>query len=126
MKRIVIAAAILVSIFLATLSHSFYISSFTQDLTTLLEEAEAKAEQQEWPSAMSLTQTAWDKWTASDAYLHILLRHTETDSIYIGFREVIEFIQRQEDGEYSAANARLIAELELLSEAEQLTLKNIL
>lgn len=126
MKRIVIAVAILVAIFLATLSHSFYISSFTQGLTALLEEAEAKAEQQEWSAAMSLTQTARDKWTATDAYLHILLRHTETDSIYIGFQEVLEFIQCQENGEYSAANARLIADLELLSEAEQLTWKNIL
>lgn len=126
MKRIVIATAILLAIFLATLTHSFYISSFSKGLTSLLEEAEAKAEQQDWPAAMDLTQTAWDKWMATDAYLHILLRHSETDSIFIGFQEVLEFIQCQEDGEYSAANARLIAQLELLAEAEQLTLKNIL
>lgn len=126
MKRIVIAAAILLVIFLTTLSHSFYIASFTGQLTTLLEAAEAKAEENDWSAAGDLTQTAWDRWTAADAYLHILLRHAETDSVYTGFREVAEFIQCQEGGEYSAANARLIAGLELLSEAEQLTLKNVL
>lgn len=126
MKRILTASAILLLTFAATLGHSFYISSFTGDLTDLLEAAEVNAEAERWDTAWELTQTAKDKWDSRDAYLHILLRHSETDSIYTGFREVTEFIQCQEGGEYSAANARLIAELELLSEAEQLTLKNIL
>ena len=126
MKRILTALAILFLVFAATLAHSFYISSFTKDLTLILEAAEARAEENDWTAAQDLTQTARDRWDATDTYLHILLRHSETDSIYTGFREVAEFIQCQEGGEYSAANARLIAELELLSEAEQLTLKNIL
>ncbi len=126
MKRIVIAAVILLLTFAATLSHSFYVSSFTGDLTTLLEAAEARAESGDWEAAGDLTQTARKQWEGKELYLHILLRHTETDSVYIGFREVSEFIQCQESGEYSAANAKLIAQLELLAEAEQLTLKNIL
>jgi len=126
MKRIVIAAAILLGIFAATLGHSFYISSFTQELTALLEAAETNAEKNDWNTAQSLTRAAREKWEANGTYLHILLRHSETDSVYTGFREVSEFIQCEEGGEYSAANARLIAELELLAEAEQLTLKNIL
>ena len=50
----------------------------------------------------------------------------EHDSIYTSFREVVEFLDSREQGEYSAANARLIALIELLNESEQLTLKNIL
>lgn len=126
MKRIVIAAALLLVTFAATLGHSFYISSFVGEMTAILEAAEAQAEDGNWDGAKDLTQTARERWEAKEIYLHILLRHSETDSVYIGFREVAEFIQCQEGGEYSAANARLIAELELLSEAEQLTLKNVL
>lgn len=126
MKRIIIAGAILLLVFVATLSHSFYISSFTGHLTSLLEAAEARAEEEDWAAADELTLSAKSRWDAKDPYLHILLRHSDTDAVYTGFREVIEFIQCQEGGEYSAANARLIAELELLAEAEQLTLKNIL
>ena len=125
MKRIVIAGAILLVTFAATLGHSFYITAFTGEISTLLEAAEANAEKEQWDAARELTQSAQEHWNSADAYLHILLRHSETDAIYTGFREVVEFIQCQEGGEYSAANARLIAELELLSEAEQLTLKNI-
>lgn len=126
MKRIGIAVGILLLLFSATLVHSFYISSLTGQLTAILRQAEEKAEQSDWESAGRLTDLAREKWKSRDAYLHILLRHSETDNIYTGFQEVTEFIECQEGGEYSAANARLMAQLELLAEAEQLTLKNIL
>ena len=38
----------------------------------------------------------------------------------------MEYLDCREGGEYSAANARLLLRLELLSEAERLTLKNVL
>ncbi len=126
MKRVWIAAAILLAVLTGTLAHSFYISSFTRNMIVLLEQAEAHAEQEDWEAAARLTQDAHDRWQEKELYLHIALRHDETDVVYTGLREVEEFIQRREDGEYSAANARLIANLELLSEAEQLTIKNIL
>lgn len=126
MKRVWIAAAILLTILAGTLLHSFYITSYTRNMTTLLEQAESSAEQGDWERADKLTQTVWDKWQAKELYFHVTLRHDETDLIYTGLREVAEFIQCQEGGEYSAANARLIANLELMAEAEQLTLKNIL
>ena len=126
MKSIGIALIILILIFASTMVHSFYIETFTNDLSALLEAAEQNAEQGDWEGAEKLTQTAHEKWDERDSYLHIMMRHSETDNIYTGFREVKEFIQCQEGGEYSAANARLIAALELLAEAEQLTLKNIL
>ena len=125
MKRIWIAFAILFLVFSATLLHSQRIKTISSNLAALLEAAEANAEQGDWTGAKELTETARQKWESRDFYLHITLRHSETDSIFTGFREVSEFIECQESGEYSAANARLIAELDLLAEAEQLTLKNI-
>ena len=51
----------------------------------------------------------------------------ERGLIVSGVKEMdLRKIRCEEGGEYSAANARLIAELELLAEAEQLNLKNIL
>ena len=126
MKRVWIALGLLLMILAGTLAHSFYIASFTHDLSLLLEAAEAEAEQGAWDKATELTEIAHEKWDQHSTYLHITLRHTETDEIYTGFREVAEFIQCQENGEYSAANARLIANLELMAEAEQLTLQNVL
>ena len=126
MKRIWIALAILLAILAGTLAHSFYLAGFTRNLTVLLEQAEVHAEQEDWETAAKLTQDAYDRWQKKDLYLHITLRHDETGAIHIGLQEVAEFIQCKEGGEYSAANARLIANLELMVEEEQLSLKNVL
>ena len=92
----------------------------------LLEQAEARAETGDWEEARVLTEQALTQWQSRDSYLHILLRHSDTDQIYTGFQEVLEFLTCQEAGEYSAANARLMTQISLLYEAEQFTLKNVL
>ena len=126
MKRLWIALALLAVVFTGTLVSSHYLSDFSTQLTGLLEQAERKAEEGDWPGADRLTQEALDRWESWDFYLYTMLRHSDTDKVQTGFREVREFINCREGGEYSAANARLIAEIELLSEMEQFTLKNIL
>lgn len=126
MKRVWVALCILGLLFGGTLAHSFYMEHFVRELTTTLEESETQAEQGNWDRAAQLTQTAREHWEEQRCYLHITLRHSDTDEVYTGFREVAEFIQCQEGGEYSAANAHLIAKLELLAEAEQFTIENIL
>jgi hypothetical protein len=126
MKRLWSAAALLVAIFCAMLYNTHFLCRFSGELAQALEQAEAYAEQGDWRRAESMTRQAYDLWQSRDSYLHITLRHADTDLIYSGFREVLEFITCQEAGEYSAANARLLTEIELLYEAEQLTLKNVL
>ena len=126
MKRLWIACAILAMLLAATLWNAGRLERFTASLTDLLEQAEAQAEGEAWREAYALTRLAYDRWESRSTSLHITLRHSDTDDIQTGFQEVLEFLQCQEAGEYSAANARLIARLELLSEAEQLSLENIL
>ena len=103
MKRIWIAIALLLVILAGTLFHSFYINRLIGEISVLLEQAEAQAEQGEWAAAEESTQLASHRWEAGDAYLHVMLRHGETDQIHIGFRRVAEFIRGQETGEYYAA-----------------------
>ena len=95
-------------------------------LTDRLVQAEVQAEAGNWEEAGRLTKEALDVWTSHDMYLYTVLRHSDTDQIHTGFREVQEFINCQEGGEYSAANARLISQVELLYEMEQFNLKNLL
>ena len=80
----------------------------------------------DWAGAQAATEAAFRRWNNHETYLHILLRHSDTDQIYAGFQEAMEYLDCREAGEYSAANARLLLRLELLSEAERLTLKNVL
>ncbi|MBM6926483.1 DUF4363 family protein [Pseudoflavonifractor phocaeensis] len=126
MKRLWIALVILGVILGLTLLHTRTLQSFTDGLAGQLEQAQELAREDAWPKAAELTRSALERWRSQDVRLHVLLRHADTDSIYAGFQEVLALLDSREYGEYAAANARLICQLELLSEAEQLTLKNIL
>lgn len=126
MKRLWIAAALLAAVFTATLINSHYLGSLSSELSDLLTLAEQRAEDGDWEQADRLTKEALEIWNGHDLYLYTTLRHSDTDLVFTGFREVQEFINCQEGGEYSAANAKLIAQIELLWEMEQFSLKNLL
>lgn len=126
MKRLWIACGILAVLFAATLYNASYLDRLTDSLSDQLTQAEACAEAGDWAEAARLTEGAFDEWESHTLYLHVLLRHADTDDVNSSFQEVGEFITCQESGEYSAANARLMTQIRLLYEAEQLSLKNIL
>lgn len=126
MKRFWIALLLLGAIFTGTLFHIRSLHGFTDTLAGLLKQADELAAAEQWEQARTLTDQAKDTWADRDVYLHVLLRHADTDSIYAGFRETLALLDSREYGEYAAANARLITQIQLLYEAEQLTLKNLL
>lgn len=125
MKRLWIALALLAALLCGTLLHTWSLRGFTQGLTDSLDQAQALTRADRWEEARSLTEDTLQTWRDRDVYLHVLLRHADTDQIYAGFQETLALLDSQEYGEYAAANARLITQIELLSEAEQLTLKNV-
>lgn len=126
MKRLVISLLILLLLTTAGFSNTAHLNTITDTLSQLLEEAESAGESGDWERARETTQTAQEYWQRSAAYLYIVLRHDYTDDVNTGFSEVLELIEWEETPEYAAANGELIAQVEHLSEAEQLTLKNLL
>lgn len=126
MKRLWIAALLLVLILAGTLWNISYLGRFTDEVAGILTEAQARAETGDWAGAGSLTDQAFSLWESREPYLHITLFHSDTDEIYVSFREVMEYIGRREDGSYAAANAKLIAKLSLLYKMDQLNLENVL
>ena len=126
MKRLYTALALLVIVFLLAMCNAFYLGGMSREMAALLTEAEKRGDTGDWDSAMRLTRQAEEIWEEHDLYLHITLHHTDTDHILLAFREVKELLLCREEGEYSAANAVLIGQIDLLWEQEQLSLKNIL
>ena len=76
--------------------------------------------------AAELTRAASEQWDGRAFYLHVTLDHKTADDIAVGFAETLEFLEWQESGEYSAANARLMEQLKLLGEVERPNLENLL
>ena len=127
MRRLWISLAALSALFCLTLCNSYYLKNYTQGLSQLLTEAEICVTLDDWDAAADKTEAALDRWKSRETYLHMILQHRDTDEVLLSFQEVRQLIAHQEHGgEYSAANARLITQIGLLSEMEELNLKNIL
>ena len=126
MKRLWLAATLLLFLLSATLSNSWYLSRLVSDFGQVLTQAQTRALDNQWQQARQLTTQVTRHWQEHDFYFHIMLPHRDIDSIHLTFREIEEYLRLEELDQYTAANAKLVAQLGLLAEMEQLNLKNIL
>ena len=126
MKRLWIAAALLAFLLGASLAHPRYSQSLTGDMTDRLRQAQSLAEGENWDQAEAVTRQVYEDWQDHHFYLHTLMRHSDTDQVLRAFRQVLEYLRLQEPDQYNAANADLIAQLELLAEMEQASVVNVL
>lgn len=126
MKRIWISITILAVVFGAALANSWYLDSLTEQMAQNLEAAQALAESDDWEGGQRLTQAVMAQWESSANYLYIVVRHSDSDEVAAGFREVLQLLEWKEEAEYTSANARLVEELRLLADMEQFTLRNLL
>ena len=126
MKRLWIAAALLAFLLGASLANAWYSQSLTGDMTDRLRQAQSLAEGENWDQAEAVTRQVYEDWQDHHFYLHTLMRHSDTDQVLRAFRQVLEYLRLQEPDQYNAANADLMAQLELLAEMEQATVVNVL
>ncbi|MCI9157651.1 MAG: DUF4363 family protein [Lawsonibacter sp.] len=126
MKRLWIAAGLLVLLLGASLVNGWYAQKITGEIREGLLQAQSLAEQEDWTRAEALTRQAYEDWQSSRSYFHITMRHSDTDQVLRGFRQVLEYLQLREPDQYNAANADLMTQLELLAEMEQAAVANVL
>lgn len=126
MKKGWLAIGLLAGMVVLSLWHVSALRGLTTNLGEQLGQAEALAEKGDWDKALEITKSASEQWDGRAFYLHVTLDHKTADDIAVGFAETLEFLEWQETGEYSAANARLMEQLELLGEVERPNLENLL
>lgn len=128
MRRLYLSVGLIA--LLAALSglHVWHLNDFTGQLTAQLTQAQELAEAEDWEGAAQLTRQAKERWLGHQGYLHTTLHHEDIDAILISLDETLAFLEgaEKQSAEYSAANARLLAQLALLVEAELPTLTNLL
>ena len=126
MKRIWICCGILAFLFLGALGNSFYLHRLSETMVDTLLQAQAAAEEEHWDRAASLTAEVESQWSSHAKYLYIMMRHNEADDVTIGLQEVQQLLRWGENAEYTSANARLITQIQLLTEMEELSIENLL
>lgn len=126
MKRLWMAAALLALLLGASLANGWYAQRLTDGMREQLGRAQALAEQDDWERAEAVTRQVYEDWQNRHFYFHTTMRHSDTDQILRAFRTVLEYLKLQEPDQYNAANADLMAQLELLAEMEQASVANVL
>ena len=125
-KQLAAALALLIFLLGCSLGNAWYAQRLTETITSPLGQAQRLARADRWEEAAKLTQGAYDNWNGHHFYLHAVLRHSDTDQILRSFRAALEYLKLEELDQYAAANADLLAQLELLAEMEQAALVNVL
>ena len=126
MKRLYIAAALLALLLGLSLVNGWYSERLTGEMREQLRQAQRLAEEEDWGRAEAVTRQVYEDWQNRHFYFHTTMRHSDTDQVLRGFRTVLEYVRLQEPDQYNAANADLIAQLELLAEMEQPSAANVL
>lgn len=128
MRRLYLSVGLIALMAALSALHVWHLNDLTGQLTAQLTQAQALAQREDWDGAARLTRQAKERWTGHEGYLHTTLRHTDIDAILISLDETLAFLEggEKQPAEYAAANARLLAQLALLVEAEVPTLANIL
>jgi len=128
MKRLYLSVGLIALLAVLSGLHIWQLGRVTGQLTDLLTQAQELAEREDWDGAAFLTRQARNRWLDYEGYLHVTLRHTDTDAILISMDEALAFLEggEKQPAEYAAVNARLLAQLGLLVEEELPTLTNLL
>ncbi|MCF2660616.1 DUF4363 family protein [Pseudoflavonifractor phocaeensis] len=126
MKRLWIAAALMAAMLAGSLANAWYAQALCDGLNQKLALARELAQAEAWDRAEELTREVYQVWQDHHFYLHTVMRHSDTDSILRSFRSVLQYLKLEEMDQYAAANADLMAQIELLAEMEQASVVNVL
>lgn len=126
MKWFWVPCVILIAMLASTLASSWYLQTLTVSVKEQLQQAQTLVEGEKWSEAQDKTSAARSAWQEKEVYIHITLRHSDINEVYKGFERVEACIRAEEYAEYTAANAELIAHLELINQSEMLDIENLL
>ena len=126
MKRLQISCSLLLGLLAISLYNGHHVRQLTDEMIYLLSSAQEMSQQDQWDTALQMTQSAYNSWENHHTYLHIVMRHADTDQILRSFRCVLQYLDIRELDQYVSANADLICQIGLLAEMEQVSLANVL
>lgn len=126
MKYFYIPCAILALILSLSLLNAKAMDNYVTDWCEELNAAQEAAEGGYWAEAEHLIRSVHDVWDEKQSYLHIVSVHAELDEAEALLAKSLSFARDQDDAEFRANTAELITQLRLLSEIQEVSIKNIL
>lgn len=125
-KDYLVPITILAVIFGFALWNGITIQKNTARWSSQLQQAVQMISTENWDSINCTLQNSYNDWQNRQTYLHIVLEHDAINDADAMYRRALAFTKAREPKELRAELANLQDQLTLLTEMEQLSLKNIL
>ena len=126
MKAYLLSVLTLLAVLSLALWNSASMAGRTQRWQGQLDQVEALATDGAWEDAYQALEESYGDWSSSQAYLHIVSHHDVLDEAEAMYRRAAVFIRLQEESSLLGELSDLRHQLRLLSEMEQLSIKNVL
>ena len=126
MKAYFLSVLTLLAVLSLALWNSASMAGRTQRWQGQLDQVEALATDWAWEEAYQALEESYGDWSSSQAYLHIVSHHDVLDEAEAIYRRAAVFICLQEESSLLGELSDLRHQLRLLSEMEQLSIKNVL
>ena len=126
MKYFYIPCAILALILALSLYNTETMDRYVTAWCEELNAAQEAADGGDWAEAEAQIRSVRSAWEDKQSYLHIVSVHAELDEAEALLAKSLSFALDQDDAEFRANTAELITQLRLLSEIQEVSIKNIL
>ena len=125
MKHLVYAVIIMAATSVLCAAGNIYIDKTVTDTSIIISESVSCAEAGKWNEARELCSQASEIWSVKNNILGIVLNHNVSDRVSESLPSLIMLARWQEQGEFAARAAEMLAYLEHIREMELPSLSNI-
>ena len=126
MKALYIPLLVLAGLLSFALWTGFYVQQRTTEWQEMLSLADELAQKEQWEEAEDQIQRSYANWNQSQTFFHTIMEHEELDEAESLFATAFAACDERDVPDFHAALAALLSKLSLLSETQQISIKNIL
>lgn len=126
MKYFYIPCAILALILALSLLNANAMGNYIADWCEELDAAQQAADGGNWAEAEQRVAAVHEAWDKKQSYFHIVSVHAELDEAEALLAKSLSFALERDEAEFRANTAELVTQLRLLSEIQEVSIKNIL
>ncbi len=126
MKALYIPLLVLAGLLSFALWTGFYVQQRTTEWQEMLSLADELAQKEQWEEAEDQIQRSYANWNQSQTFFHTIMEHEELDEAESLFATAFAACDERDVPDFHAALAALLSKFSLLSETQQISIKNIL
>lgn len=125
MKKEIMAVSLLAAMMLTSIINIRCIEKLTNEISEIVGQSVEAAEAEDWLNAEINVRRAETMWNEKDGYTHIVLRHTEIDTVSDALYDLIKAIFENNSQSAAAEAEKVLYHLDSISRMEQLRLGSI-